>query len=218
MQTYNLSGVVNLQDLSAADIAVNLADRAKGAASIKFADEAVKGKADTLTLGLDNVGTVDADKGDTPVAVTINGIEELTVNAAGENAVTLNGGNAVKALTVTGDGDLNAALADTSLESVDASAATGDLSVDLTAANSKLASVILGSGNDTLTLGVDAAIDCSINGGRGRRRGRAAGSCRRGQGTADGQCGNPDHRSQYCRADPVRRQDHRSADRQAGCR
>ncbi len=167
VQTYNLSGVVNLQDLSAADIAVNLADRAKGAASIKFADEAVKGKADTLTLGLDNVGTVDADKGDTPVAVTINGIEELTVNAAGENAVTLNGGNAVKALTVTGDGDLNAALADTSLESVDASAATGDLSVDLTAANSKLASVILGSGNDTLTLGVDAAIDCSINGGAG---------------------------------------------------
>lgn len=167
VQTYNLSGVVNLQDLSAADIAVNLADRAKGAASIKFADEAVKGKADTLTLGLDNVGTVDADKGDTPVAVTINGIEELTVNAAGENAVTLNGGNAVKALTVTGDGDLNAALADTSLESVDASAATGDLSVDLTAANSKLASVILGSGNDTLTLGVDAAIDLSINGGAG---------------------------------------------------
>lgn len=167
VQTYNLSGVVNLQDLSAADIAVNLADRAKGAASIKFADEAVKGKADTLTLGLDNVGTVDADKGDTPVAVTINGIEELTVNAAGENAVTLNGGNAVKALTVTGDGDLNAALADTSLESVDASAATGDLSVDLTAANSKLASVILGSGNDTLTLGANAAIDCSINGGAG---------------------------------------------------
>lgn len=167
VQTYNLSGVVDLQDLSAADITVNLADRAKSAASIKFADEAVKGKADTLTLGLDNVGTVDADKGDTPVAVTINGIEELTVNAAGENAVTLNGGNAVKALTVTGDGDLNAALADTSLESVDASAATGDLSVDLTAANSKLASVILGSGNDTLTLGVDAAIDCSINGGAG---------------------------------------------------
>lgn len=167
VQTYNLSGVVNLQDLSAADITVNLADRAKGAASIKFADEAVKGKADTLTLGLDNVGTVDADKGDTPVAVTINGIEELTVNAAGENAVTLNGGNAVKALTVTGDGDLNAALADTSLESVDASAATGDLSVDLTAANSKLASVILGSGNDTLTLGANAAIDLSINGGAG---------------------------------------------------
>ncbi len=167
VQTYNLSGVVDLQDLSAADITVNLADRAKSAASIKFADEAVKGKADTLTLGLDNVGTVDADKGDTPVAVTINGIEELTVNAAGENAVTLNGGNAVKALTVTGDGDLNAALADTSLESVDASAATGDLSVDLTAANSKLASVILGSGNDTLTLGVDAAIDLSINGGAG---------------------------------------------------
>ncbi|MFR8275215.1 MAG: beta strand repeat-containing protein [Desulfovibrio fairfieldensis] len=167
VQTYNLSGVVNLQDLSAADITVNLADRAKGAASIKFADEAVKGKADTLNLGLDNVGTVDADKGDTPVAVTINGIEELTVNAAGENAVTLNGGNAVKALTVTGDGDLNAALADTSLESVDASAATGDLSVDLTAANSKLASVILGSGNDTLTLGANAAIDLSINGGAG---------------------------------------------------
>ncbi len=167
VQTYNLSGVVNLQDLSAADITVNLADRAKGAAIIKFADEAVKGKADTLTLGLDNVGTVDADKGDTPVTVTINGIEELTVNAAGENAVTLNGGNAVKALTVTGDGDLNAALADTSLESVDASAATGDLSVDLTAANSKLASVILGSGNDTLTLGINAAIDCSINGGAG---------------------------------------------------
>ena len=167
VQTYNLSGVVNLQDLSAADITVNLADRAKGAAIIKFADEAVKGKADTLTLGLDNVGTVDADKGDTPVAVTINGIEELTVNAAGENAVTLTGGNAVKALTVTGDGDLNAALADTSLESVDASAATGDLSIDLTAANSKLASVILGSGNDTLTLGVNAAIDCSINGGAG---------------------------------------------------
>lgn len=167
VQTYNLSGVVNLQDLSAADITVNLADRAKGAASIKFADEAVKGKADTLTLGLDNVGTVDADKGDTPVAVTINGIEELTVNAAGENAVILNGGNAVKALTVTGDGDLNAALADTSLESVDASAATGDLSIDLTAANSKLASVILGSGNDTLTLGANAAIDCSINGGAG---------------------------------------------------
>ena len=167
VQTYNLSGVVDLQDLSAADITVNLADRAKSAASIKFADEAVKGKADTLTLGLDNVGTVDADKGDTPVAVTINGIEELTVNAAGENAVTLNGGNAVKALTVTGDGDLNAALADTSLESVDASAATGDLSVDLTAANSKLASVILGSGNDTLTLGANAAIDLSINGGAG---------------------------------------------------
>lgn len=167
VQTYNLSGVVNLQDLSAADITVNLADRAKGEAIIKFADEAVKGKADTLTLGLDNVGTVDADKGDTPVTVTINGIEELTVNAAGENAVTLNGGNAVKALTVTGDGDLNAALADTSLESVDASAATGDLSVDLTAANSKLASVILGSGNDTLTLGINAAIDCSINGGAG---------------------------------------------------
>lgn len=50
---------------------------------------------------------------------------------------------------------------------MDASAATGDLSVDLTAANSKLASVILGSRNDTLTLGVDAAIDCSINGGAG---------------------------------------------------
>lgn len=167
VQTYNLSGTVNLQDLSAADITVNMADRTKDAASITFTADAVKGKEDALTLGFDNVGTVDADKGDTAVAVSFNGIEDLTVNAAGENVVTLDGSNAVKALTVTGDGDLKAVLSDTSLESMDAAAATGDLAVDLSNAGSKLASVTLGSGNDTLTLGANAAADLNVDGGAG---------------------------------------------------
>lgn len=166
VQTYNLSGTVNLSDLSAAGIAVNLADRAK-AADIKFAADAVKGKEDALTLGLHNVGTVDADKGDTNVDVTFNGIENLTVNAAGENVVTLKGGNAVKTVAVTGDGDLKVKVGDTSLESVDASVATGDLNVDLTAATTKLASVTLGSGDDRLNLGVNSAADLSIDGGAG---------------------------------------------------
>lgn len=166
VQTYNLSGTVNLSDLSAAGIAVNLADRAK-AADIKFAADAVKGKEDALTLGLHNVGTVDVDKGDTNVDVTFNGIENLTVNAAGENVVTLKGGNAVKTVAVTGDGDLKVKVGETSLESVDASAATGDLNVDLTAATTKLASVTLGSGDDRLNLRVNSAADLSIDGGAG---------------------------------------------------
>ena len=167
VQTYNLSGTVNLSDLSAAGIAVNLADRAKDAASITFADAAVKGKEDALTLGLHNVGTVDADKGDTNVDITFNGIETLTVNAAGENVVTLKGGDAVKTVAVTGDGDLKVKVGGASLESVDASAATGDLDVDLTAATTKLESVTLGSGDDVLTLGVNLFGDLSIDGGAG---------------------------------------------------
>ena len=167
VQTYNLSGTVNLSDLSAAGIAVNLADRAKDAASITFADAAVKGKEDALTLGLHNVGTVDADKGDTNVDITFNGIENLTVNAAGENVVTLKGGDAVKTVAVTGDGDLKVTVGETSLESVDASAATGDLDVDLTAATSKLESVTLGSGDDVLKLGDNSSKEISIDGGAG---------------------------------------------------
>lgn len=167
VQTYELKGLVNLSDLAAAGVAVNLSDRADGSASVGFATTAVAGSTDALTLGLNNVGTKGATAAQNKaVAVTANGIESLTVNAEGVNVVDLSGVNATTA-TIAGAGSVTLTATGSNLKSIDASAATGAL--DLTVNNgSSVNSIAAGSASDVLR--VDAsklAVNATVNGGEG---------------------------------------------------
>lgn len=165
--TYNLTGNVNLSDLAAAGITVNAADRT-GDLTIGFTADAIKGDS-ALTLGLNNVGVINPEKGDTPATVTAAGIENLTVSAKGDSVVSLTGVAAMENLTIQGDGNLKVTGVDAALTAIDVDNATGNLDIDATKATA-LASATLGSGNDVLTVGEAIAVDAAINGGEGDDR------------------------------------------------
>lgn len=89
VETYTLNAetaAINLSNLAAAGITVNVKDQASGATTIGFTTDAVKGTSDALTLGLKDVGTVgEGSAADKYVTPTVTGIENLTVKATGQN-------------------------------------------------------------------------------------------------------------------------------------
>ena len=69
-------------------------------------------------------------------------------------------------MTVAGDGNLTMTVP-TALKTLDASKATGTLNVDVTGSTSKVSAVSLGSGDGTLTVGDSTAVTASLVGGSG---------------------------------------------------
>lgn len=167
--TYNIVGgkaTVNLTNLAAAGIAVNLDGVQSTNASVAFVADAVKGDSDALTLGLKNVGaaktTTTAEK---DVVVTATGIENLTVNSTGANFVDLSGVADATTIAAAGAGSLKVVKIGANVKSFDASTMTGGVNADLSA-STKLATVATGSGDDFVTVGVLPALG-SYNGGTG---------------------------------------------------
>lgn len=165
VETYNLTGAVNLKDVASTAAAVNVADLASGAMSVAYAADAVKGTEDALKLGLSNVGTAGEGKAEKPVSVTAAGIENLNVTASGANVVDLSGVKDATALNVAGDGSLKVTNVAAGVKDVDASTATGALNLNLSAATN-VESVKLGSGDDKVVL-KNFMVDATLDGGAG---------------------------------------------------
>lgn len=165
VETYNLTGAVNLKDVASTVAAVNVADLASGAMSVAYAADAVKGTEDALKLGLSNVGTAGEGKAEKPVSVTAAGIENLNVTASGANVVDLSGVKDATALNVAGDGSLKVTNVAAGVKDVDASTATGALNLNLSAATN-VESVKLGSGDDKVVL-KNFMVDATLDGGAG---------------------------------------------------
>ena len=164
--TLNDTGAaVNLTDLSAAGVTVNVQGLAQGSTNIGFTADAVKGDNDALTLGLNNVGTAkDGDTAAKHVAITANGIENLAVKATDDNYVDLSAA-ASKTVTVSGSGNLDVNNVAAGMTSFDASALSGNVTADLHAATG-LATVKGGSGDDAITV-KGLAANAVIEGGAG---------------------------------------------------
>lgn len=132
--------------------------------TVNFVATAVAGTADTVNLSLNGVGV----KADTPF-VTLGGgnIETLAISTTGAASqlgnITTTG---TKAVTVTGDQALTATLTSAALETLDASAATGNLKLTIAASGANDQTVTLGAGNDAVIMTGLTAKD-TITGGDG---------------------------------------------------
>lgn len=144
------TGAINLKDLSAAGITVNVDGLQSGSTSVDFATGALDGAEDSLTLGLTNVGSVDGDDVTSVNVSASSGLESVTINASGPNYVDLSGVDA-PSLAMTGSGALNISAVNAALESFDGSAATGNVAADLTGAD-EIKSLVGTQGDDTFTV------------------------------------------------------------------
>ncbi|WP_287702766.1 hypothetical protein [Desulfovibrio sp.] len=155
---------VNLTDLSAAGVTVNVQGLAQGSTTIGFTADAVKGDNDALTLGLNNVGTAkDGNTAAQYVDVTANGIENLAVKVTDDSYVNLSKAGS-KTVTASGAGDLDVKHVATTLTSFDASALSGNVKAVLSGAT--LSTVKGGSGDDTITV-TNLTANAVIEGGAG---------------------------------------------------
>lgn len=160
------AGVINLKDLSAAGVTVNVDGLQKGSTDVQFASGALSGDNDSLTFGLNNVGAAAASATAKPTYVGLSagtGLESVTVNASGTNYADLSKLDAAS-LAVTGAGSLEVSKVNAKLTSLDASAATGNVSADLSAAT--MQTVKGGAGDDTFTV-KGLAVDAVLEGGAG---------------------------------------------------
>lgn len=105
-------------------------------------------------------------------SVLVANIENLTVQAAGKNALTTLNAAAAKSLTITGEGSVSAAVAGTTtLAKIDASGNTGGVS--LSVANTAVAAAGIaitgGTGNDSISLSdaLDSAKKATVDLGAG---------------------------------------------------
>ena len=137
--------------------------------SIQFAPGVADGvEADSMTIGLENIGKAPTRAGATPTytGVSMRNIEDVTINATGkENYANLAGVTDATALTVTGGADLYVNQAGSAVRTLDATAATGDLDINLTNA-SVINSAELGAGDDTLQV-ANLATTAKVSGGEG---------------------------------------------------
>lgn len=170
VETYDLAGPmpISLSNLASTDAAVNLNGIASGTLTIEYASKVTDGTSDSLTLGLNNVGTVKTGTvAEKAVTVTATGIESLSIEAAGDNVLAL-GADTATSITVTGGSTLKITDVGTGMKKYDGSGMTGDQYVMLDAATS--ASQFLGgSGNDTVSVNGSGKLttNASIDGGLG---------------------------------------------------
>ena len=175
--TYNLNATgaaVNLSDLAAAGITVNLAGQAKGSTTLGFTADAVKGTADVLGLGLNALGTAEVKDAagvvttaEAAVTITAAGVETVNAVVTGHNVVNLAAADA-KALNLSGAGSVKLTAVPAALKTLDASAVQGAVTVDLVAATGAT-SVKTGVGADkvTVTVGDDVLANATIDLGQG---------------------------------------------------
>lgn len=129
--------------------------------TVNFNASVVAGTADALNLTVDGAG-VKA----TPANFTVAGIETLNVAATGKASVlgSVTSAN-VKAVTITGDQNLTVGtktangFTSANIETVDGSAATGNLFMNLTASAARDQSVKTGTGADVVVTGNLSATD-----------------------------------------------------------
>lgn len=167
--TYNLNATgaaVNLSDLAAAGITVNLSGQTKGATTLGFAADAVKGTTDVLNLGLNALGTAEVKDAagavttaEAAVTITAAGVETINAIVTGNNVVGLTAAD-TKALNLSGAGSVKLTAAPAALKTLDASAVEGAVTADLAAATSAT-SVKTGAGADKVT--VDVSSDLTAN-------------------------------------------------------
>lgn len=141
--------------------------------TVAFLDDAVSGTADTL-----NVGVTASDLDDLILNNTTNlGIETLNINVgSGTSSIDTVQGTAVATplanVMVTGAGHLTSDLtnggANTSLITVDGSAATGNLKLTVGVAQDQ--TIKSGAGNDVLTFGATLTDKDTVDGGSGTDR------------------------------------------------
>ncbi len=159
VETWTLNegtGPINLVNLPTTGVTVNVVDLDGGkTTNIGFGKDVAAGTSDAMTIGLDNAGTPKIGNTAANYAqIKMAGIENVTLDATGDNYVNLANVSDVENLVVTGKGDLTidskagAAVANT-LETLDASGATGNIKADLANA-SMVESIATGSGNDTV--------------------------------------------------------------------
>ncbi len=173
VETYQLTGAVNLEDVAAANALVSVAERTANL-NITFTDEAVEGTDNTLSLAVANTGSF-AENGsvDTAMGVTANGMENVTIAATGENALNLSGTNA-STITFTGSGSIALTdVANSGLTSVDASALEGSADLNLASLTGATVNrVLTGAGDDVIRLqaGNDISTNATIHGSEGNDR------------------------------------------------
>lgn len=173
----NTLGVTNIGSTTAAIGMKNVATAA-AVMTATFADAALTGTSDTVTVNLNAAGNA-ANAPGILVNTTgsANGAENLAVATSTTASVlgtllsesNVGGTSVLKKVTVTGDQDLtvNTALdfAGTTGAVVDASAFTGKLSVGIDV--NQAASVTGGTGNDTFAFTTGLTVDDTVNGGNG---------------------------------------------------
>jgi hypothetical protein len=169
VEKYTLNGNVDL--VSMAEISnIDVADRTSNL-SVTYASKVTDGKADELTLSLNNVGTAeDATTTATEekdVQVTIAGIETVNVEAAGVNVVNLDG-VAAKAVNVSGAGSVKVTDVNAATKTIDASGMTGNVELAMATATSATL-VSTGSGDDKVTVDIssDLTANATVAGGAG---------------------------------------------------
>jgi len=141
LKTLSISGLKGATATTTKDFSLTLASDA--------AELATTSTADALALNLTNVGTAAAYSS----TLTVNGFETVNVTSTGTNSVSFVGAT-VNKITVTGAGTTTVAGVNSALANFDASTATGAVSADLSAVTTAntLKSVVLGSGNDDVTI------------------------------------------------------------------
>ncbi len=165
--TWNLdetNAPINLRDLPATGVAINISELDGGKnTNIDFADASALD--DSVTIGLDNVG---AKTGSTVknASVSMADIENVTLAASGESYIDLSDVTGVKNYAVTGEGDLAIASVASSVRTFDASEAKGDISADLTGTANPVTSILLGEGNDDVSVSAISKT-AKISGGAG---------------------------------------------------
>lgn len=119
---------------------------------IQYASGAVGGTQDALTLDVKNVGAAKtATAAASAAKVGSSGVEQLTVNARGDNVLDVTNFNGLTSLAITGNGNLDIIANQQSITSYDASGASGK--VNMQVGNISGNSVIKGGlGQDTVTL------------------------------------------------------------------
>ena len=160
------NGVINVTDIAeiaANGLTVNIEGLKAGAPTIGIAADAVKGDKDAMTLGLNNVGAI-AENGTATVKPTVNGIENLSVSAIGDNHVDLSGVSNAKSVVANGAGSLDITHVAAGVTSFDASAMIGSLKADLSDATVK--TVKGGNGDDVITV-KNLAPNVTLEGGAG---------------------------------------------------
>ncbi|QCQ21345.1 beta strand repeat-containing protein [Desulfoglaeba alkanexedens] len=173
VQSYVLNGAVSLAALGATDAAITLNGQ-QDDVEIGFAAKVTDGTADALTLNLNGVGKAE-DTATTAIEfnrvdLTAPGIEELNLGVAGANVVNVDAA-AVKAVTATGEGSLDASFNDNdNLKTIDASGVTGKVAVELDGLT-EATTVKTGAGNDTIIAAEDElAVNAELDGGAGDDR------------------------------------------------
>lgn len=158
--TLNSAKNINISNIDTLGT-VNINGAKSATTSIAYKASAVAGETDAATIGLSNVGTAKTDTvAKVATAITMAGVENVTLNTSGTNVVDLVGiteaTNKVN-LKVTGSGNNEITAVSANVKGFDASTSTGTNNVNLKAATIATTGTIKGgTGQDTVTLGVAA--------------------------------------------------------------